>query len=610
MTINEELRKIKKKYGEKFMHMCRDLFPTILEEEGVLFSILEERFADNSRSLYEDIQAHFLQYKFENFINSIYIKRNSQESGEIEEEGSTPYELLDEAGYTLYECTNEQEIQEFKKYYATGESLCTFNGGRLNRCVVFFAVKKNVDEIKRENFANPEREDEYGTSVMSIQFTKVGKCIVSIKNRYNHMVGNPDATYGNDLNRIIPGLTDSFARLLQKRDLYLDSSNIEKFEIPSYVVTAEGMYYKYNIEINGRYFCPGNIVIDYGQAIKVGSPEKKVLIENFIIDLVNKTVTQYGSGIFKDSFTDALTDIERIEIMRDKAADNGDKIITIKRKNVDVPVEIRVDKDNSIIGYINMGIKEAGDSFLLYNKKLKDLSVPSLESTGANFLGYNAKIQKASFPKLKRAGVGFLLGNRFLTEFQAPNLEEAEDSFLHFNEGLTELDLPKLRKIGDKFLFRNTKISRFNFPNVETIGDSFSPDNFKLEELILPKVTKIGSYFMIRNSIISKLEAPNLSEVKDYFLYSNMRLRRLSLPKLVFAGNAFLYNNSELEEINMPALKVIGSVGNVKILAYQSSKPVTPTELSKLDKESEMTESEISSIKRVIGKIKDMLTHE
>ena len=30
----EELKKIKKIYGEKFMQMCRTLFPTLLETEG------------------------------------------------------------------------------------------------------------------------------------------------------------------------------------------------------------------------------------------------------------------------------------------------------------------------------------------------------------------------------------------------------------------------------------------------------------------------------------------------------------------------------------------------------------------------------------------------
>lgn len=74
----------------------------------------------------------------------------------------------------------------------------------------FFAVKKNADEIKRENFTNPQRQDEYGTSVISIQFSKGTINDLSIKNRYNHSVNNPDATFSNNLENIKPGLTNSF----------------------------------------------------------------------------------------------------------------------------------------------------------------------------------------------------------------------------------------------------------------------------------------------------------------------------------------------------------------------------------------------------------------
>ena len=76
--------------------------------------------------------------------------------------------------------------------------------------MVFWAVKKNVKDIRRKDFDSPERDDEYGTSVMSIQFNREGTTRVSIKNRYNHTVENPDATLGNDLEKIAPGLTYSF----------------------------------------------------------------------------------------------------------------------------------------------------------------------------------------------------------------------------------------------------------------------------------------------------------------------------------------------------------------------------------------------------------------
>lgn len=67
--MTKELEKIKKRYGEQFAHMCRELFPTILEEEGLLLSILDKRFTP-SRKLYQDIQVQHKEDDFKSFIYS------------------------------------------------------------------------------------------------------------------------------------------------------------------------------------------------------------------------------------------------------------------------------------------------------------------------------------------------------------------------------------------------------------------------------------------------------------------------------------------------------------------------------------------------------------
>ena len=364
MAESKELNRIKKLYGEKFMHLCRRLFPTLLEQEGLLTQILEENFSTNSRTLGEDITEK-MEEEFKNFIFS----KVDVEKEKIEViVKKTPYELLEEAGYELYECTSEEELQSFKKYYKLGEELCTFGGGRLGRCVVFWAVKKNVDKILRKNFKEPKREDEYGTSVMSIQFIRGENSTVSIKNRYNHTVNSPDATYGNDLDRIAPGLTQSFANLLARRGMKLDSSNIEKLYIPNYVVANDGKYYKYNMEINGIYYCPGNVIIDHGEVKQLES-EKEVLMDYFILDKEKKTLRLYDSR-FQDSFVDSFENIEKIEMIKNLDKEKQTRLIKIKIKDSDIPAVIEIDKDNNIVGYENQELKQAGGRFLIGNSKL------------------------------------------------------------------------------------------------------------------------------------------------------------------------------------------------------------------------------------------------
>ena len=204
----------------------------------------------------------------------------------------TPRELLAEAGYDLYECKTEADVQSFQKYYAPGEELCTFNGGRLNRCHVFFAVKKNVDQIKRKDFKHPKRQDDYGTSVISIQFTRGSSNTVSIKNRYNHTVDNPDATFSNNLDNIILGLTDSFENTYG----FNLSHNRSGFEIPGYVRVDK--FYKYNYELDNIYYCTDNLIIDNFELVRdFQQMERYILFDYFIIDLKEKTIKPYKDKI-------------------------------------------------------------------------------------------------------------------------------------------------------------------------------------------------------------------------------------------------------------------------------------------------------------------------
>ncbi len=131
MSDAKDLKRIKKIYGEKFMQLCRDLFPTILEQEGALMKILEQKFSHNCNSLYESITENNLIEGFKSLVYSEFDK--NRESKEEIKEQRTPYEILDEAGYNLYECKTEDDIQSFRKYYAENEVLCTIYNGRKAR---------------------------------------------------------------------------------------------------------------------------------------------------------------------------------------------------------------------------------------------------------------------------------------------------------------------------------------------------------------------------------------------------------------------------------------------------------------------------------------------
>ena len=423
MGLSSELKKIKKLYGEEFMHYCRQYFPIILEEEGELLKILQSIFAGNSKIKFE-----YFEEK-EVLSDYIYEKYEKEDNAEEIDTEKTPYELLDELGYDLYECKTEDEIQSFKKYYYPGEELCTFNGGRLKHCICFFAVKKNVDDIKREDFPEPEREDEYGTSVMGIQFNKKGKCVVSIKNRYNHTVSNPDATYGNNLDRIIPGLSKSFERLLEKRGLHFKRDNIDELELEGYVVANDGKYYRYNYEIDGTYYCPGNIVISKNEPKQLGDSGNVILMGHYILDLERKEMRLYDEKS-QDSFIDAFENIEKIEVTNDKEK-SGARVISIKNEGEEYPAIIKIDSENRIIEYKNENVKKIGDNFMIKSDGLRKIELPNVIEIGNHFLSSNITLSKIDIHNVKKIGDGFMSRIPFLDDLNLKKVEEIGNEFMN-----------------------------------------------------------------------------------------------------------------------------------------------------------------------------------
>lgn len=553
----DDLKLIKKYYGEKMMHLCREFFPTLLESPGLLSDLILKNF-EPSKFLYEDLVKNEKIYEFKDYIY------NLKESKKIEKTTTnTPKELLSIAAYDLYECKSEEDIQSFKKYYKKGEELCTFKGNRLERCHVFFAVKKNVEEIKRENFKNPERQDEYGTSVISIQFSRGENNTLSIKNRYNHTVTNPDATFSNNLDNIIPGLTESFEK---HYNLNL-SNNKVSFEIPGYVKANDGKYYKYNYEINNIYYCPNNIIIDNFVVKKdYQEMERYLILDYFILDLKEKTIKLYDSSI-KDSFLEGLNNIEKIEIIRDKKTDDKEILI----KCVEGTTLLKIDKENNIIEYTNDTVTKINDNFLKFNKKLKSLYLPNVEEISNNFLLHNEILEEIILTKVKVIQDQFLSWNKKLESINLPSVEKIGNNFLMYNNTLKTINFPKVEKIGNAFLSYNKSLKNIKLPSVEEIGGSFLCNNTELEEIYIPKVKKISEKFLKYNNKIKVIKFDFLESVGTEFMRCNNTVEKVELPRIISIGDDFLYCNEVLREILLPRVKYIyedflESNNNLKIL--------------------------------------------
>ena len=337
----------------------------------------------------------------------------------------TPSELLRTVGYTLYECRNRKELDSFRKYYQRGEELCTFAVNKYLTHHVFFAVKDNALDIRREDFDDPRREDEYSTSVLGIQFSKGLNNHISIKSRYNHTVPNPDSTYFNNLEHIVPGLTKSFEKAY---NLNITGTYNESFDLFGYVRANDGLYYRYNLCFNNVYYCTDNIIIDNGYVVKsYQEKEKYILFDYFILDLENKILCLYDDTI-NDGFLETLDNITKIEVYNDKETETKYIYIT-ELENI---IMLAINKYNQLISYHNEYVDKIGNYFLIYNETLKEISLPSVRKIGKYFLCYDRKLKK----------------------IYAPNLLEIGDSSLLFSNSMEEMELSKLK---DKEFIRKRK---------------------------------------------------------------------------------------------------------------------------------------------------------
>lgn len=201
----------------------------------------------NARAVFEDLN----EFEIKALCTEI---NNSNTLGQIKE--TTQEEIVEAfglAGYNKVIFDNEAEILECEKYYKSGEVICTYNNlrGRMKEYFMLIAVKKNIDKIERAK--DPQRDDEYGTSILNIQIARNGSHM-SIKNRYNHTVSQPDSTLNNNLDILYPELQSmvlgyyGFASMKSKKAHYNN------------IVNINNVYLKYHTERNNVYF--GAFILD------------------------------------------------------------------------------------------------------------------------------------------------------------------------------------------------------------------------------------------------------------------------------------------------------------------------------------------------------------
>lgn len=226
---------LKKFVGEQAYNIIKNI---AVDGEALRAALITSQ---NARNVFNDLS----EFEIKSLCSEI---SNSGMIGKVR--NTTKEEItsaFNSAGYDQIIFDDEEKIAECKKYYIQNETICTYNNlkGRMSEYHMIVAIKSNIDNIKRS--INPQREDEYGTSILNIQIAKNGSHM-SIKNRYNHTVAQPDSTFNNNLNMVYTGLQNmvlgyyGFASLNNRKQHYKN------------IVNIGNIYLKYHTERNNIYF--------------------------------------------------------------------------------------------------------------------------------------------------------------------------------------------------------------------------------------------------------------------------------------------------------------------------------------------------------------------
>ena len=264
---------IKKQNGERFAQTIRNFHSGIFDVPNI------DRIVQYAGNDAEPIMDYL------NFLRGIKIEKHNTYTD--------PITMLNAAGYDAYVADSLEKQNAIKKYFAPREELCTFDDPyRYKACYIINAVHKNIDKYKRADFVNPKCDDEYATSVISIQISRSGG-IISIKNRYN----NSDNTFCSNPDNIINGLSASLMNFFN-----IDFSSKWK-ELPSGYQLVDKHICKYNQEINGVYFGDG-FYIKNEEIVKINKDYEFLLGRGLILNLKKRTVSNVAST------TDEMTALE------------------------------------------------------------------------------------------------------------------------------------------------------------------------------------------------------------------------------------------------------------------------------------------------------------
>lgn len=395
-------------------------------------------------------------------------------SPENETHIGNPFELLYRAGYEdVYHVKTMEQLNSIAKYFRDDEKLCSFNSNRLEQRYVVHALKRNVDDVRPAR--HPHRQDEYGTSVISIQIDKKTARII-ITNRYNYTVASPDNTFDGNPDNIIPGLTNALKKYF--------NIPIVDIQLPSNYILYQNKYFvKYKPEFKTAYSIVGDGVYMRDNKLCTINKNTQVLMDNFILDLSQHRL--FDISLLSDGFTNAFN------------KEIAGKKLTVSGR-----------APNQTILADNVSIVRLRDGEIVF------LYLPSMTDMGDGFMRANTKCEILDVPNCKRVGRYCLTNNTSMRYMNLRRVNFIGENFMYSNNSLDKQILYDCEHI-DRGCFANNKVMRsFYAPKCGFIGSNTLADNTVLDDVTVPRDARLGTN--VAPAIVAERNAPHNEPVMDF----------------------------------------------------------------------------------------------
>ena len=500
----EVFKKIKKNNGEKNAQRFRDLFdvPRIVD-------ILE--FAGRDEEELKQVHKVLMEIYKPKDHSQIVVNQD-------------PLTLLAQAGYKAWYVNNERTQNAIGGYFRSqkavdagmtgghprtnignsenGELLCTIyqnldsGAKRFDDYYIIHAVKQEVfgdDKLPEDQWhikpsSTPQREDEYGKSVISIQIDKNGG-FISIKNRYNHTVHDPDNTFFSNPDNIIQGLSNSL-----KAHFHVDFASTNT-PLPQNFCMVGNRVVRYNFELNNIYFGPNYYFS--GSTLTKLINDYEIMMDFYILNLRTGNVRFPGQDQwnYKKNTIALLNELfehKKIKIQPNK----NQKIIFADG------VQIMVVENGQIVELNLQNVTELGDDILSENKALRKLTAPNLKTAGKDFLTSNEALTELDLPELVSIGAYSLRDVRSLKSIKLPKAEYIGYLWIPAQHDLQELDISELPdeklepwyQAGDtklRFLLANNKLKKSLKTKLKSLETELEKKNQELEQKLTAKNAKL-----------------------------------------------------------------------------------------------------------------------